>query len=92
MLWLILFKYQVIFMKKSVTFLCKIMLFFYLQNSIFFIVSDDMEWAQENIENTTNSVFFAGSQKSIPSSQADTFNEDDQRGFQKIPRRSNEFI
>ncbi len=51
-----------------------------------------MEWSQANIENTTNNVFFAGSQKPIPSSQADIFNEDDQRGFQEIPRRSNEFI
>ncbi len=80
-------------MKKSKTFLIKkIMLFLYLQNPIFFIVSDDMEWSQANIENTTNNVFFAGSQKPIPSSQAEIFNEDDQRGFQEIPRRSNEFI
>ena len=40
-----------------------------------------MEWAQANIENVGEDIFYAGAQKPFPPTQ-EAFNEDDQRGFQ----------
>ena len=52
----------------------------FFQNPLFYILSDDPDWAQANLENVTQDIFFSGSQKQIPETSQISFNSTDEIG------------